>query len=179
MTEIIFVYDQEYLFTHFNLFLFFFPFVADKFYKLTNIRHNITSAYHLQVNDEVERFNRTTQEAFLKCQKFHDEVIKADTLWHKKLHSILFAYRTRKHAYTKISPYMIMHGRECVMPWELDSDLGPLENEEDSNLPMEEVMERMYNIREQVLDVLKSISTLSAEKTWCFMCKFMFMQSCL
>ena len=49
---------------------------------------------------------------------------------------------------------MIMYGRECVMQWELDSDLGPLENEEDRDLPMEEVMERMYNIREQVLDVV-------------------------
>ena len=47
---------------------------------------------------------------------------------------------------------MIMYGRECVMPWELDGDLGPLENE-DRDLPMEEVMERMYNIRKQVLDV--------------------------
>ena len=54
--------------------------VADKFYELTNIRHNITSAYHPQANGEVERFNRTTQEAFLKCQEFHDQVIKADTL---------------------------------------------------------------------------------------------------
>ena len=127
--------------------------VADKFYELTNIRHNITSAYHPQANGEVERFNRTTQEAFLKCQEFHDEVIKADILWHNKLHGILLTYRTRKHASTKISPYMIMYGRECVMPWELDSDLGPLENEEDRDLPMEEVMEKMYNIREQVLDV--------------------------
>ena len=48
---------------------------------------------------------------------------------------------------------MIMYGRECVMPWELDGDLGPLENEENRDLPMEEVMERMYIIREQVLDV--------------------------
>ena len=45
---------------------------------------------------------------------------------------------------------MIMYGRPCVMPWELDGDLGPLENEKDRDLPMEEVMERMYN---QVLDV--------------------------
>ena len=126
---------------------------ADKVHELTNIRHNITSTYHPQANGEVERFNRTTQEAFLKCEEFHDEVIKADTLWHEKLHSILFAYRTRKHASTKISPYMIMYGRECVTPWELDGDLGPLENEEDRNLPMEEVMERMYNIREQIFDV--------------------------
>ena len=89
--------------------------VADKFYELTNIRHNITSAYHPQANGEMERFNRTTQEAFLKCQEFHDQVVKADTLWHKKLHSILFTYRTRKHASTGLSPYMVLYGgRECA-----------------------------------------------------------------
>ena len=48
---------------------------------------------------------------------------------------------------------MIMYGRECVMPWELEGDLGPLEDEEDQDLPIEEVIERMYNIRELVLDV--------------------------
>ena len=37
------------------------------------------------------------------------------------------------------------------MPWELEGDLGPLETEVD--LPVEEVIDRMYNIREQVLDV--------------------------
>ena len=73
--------------------------------------------------------------------------------WHKKLHSILFTYRTRKHTSTRISPYMILYGRECVMPWELEGDLGPLENKKDQELPIEEVIERMYNIREQVLDV--------------------------
>ena len=48
---------------------------------------------------------------------------------------------------------MIMYGRECVMQWELKGDLGPLEDEEDQGLPIEEVIERMYNTREQVLDV--------------------------
>ena len=136
-----------------NFFLFLYFQVADKFYELTNIRHNISSAYHPQANGEVERFNRTTWEAFLKCQELYDEVIKADTLWYKKLHSILFANRTRKHAYTKINPYMIMYGRECVMPWEPEGDLGPLEDEGDWDLQIEEVIERMYNFREQVLDV--------------------------
>ena len=34
------------------------------------------------------------------------------------------------------------------MPWELEGDLGLLETEVD--LPVEEVIERIYNIREQV-----------------------------
>ena len=47
---------------------------------------------------------------------------------------------------------MVLYGgRECVMPWELEGDLGPLETEVD--LPVKEVIDRMYNIREQVLDV--------------------------
>ena len=48
---------------------------------------------------------------------------------------------------------MILYGRECVMPWEVEGDLGPLENKEDQELLIKEVIERMYNIREQVLDV--------------------------
>ena len=43
------------------------------------------------------------------------------------------------------------------MPWELEGDLGPLEDEEDHDLPIEEVIERMYNNREQVLDVAANI----------------------
>ena len=39
------------------------------------------------------------------------------------------------------------------MPWELEGDLGPLEDEEDKDLPIEEVIERMYNIGEQFLDI--------------------------
>ena len=47
---------------------------------------------------------------------------------------------------------MVLYGgRECIMPWELEGDLGPLETEVD--LPVEDVIDRMYNIREQVLDV--------------------------
>ena len=59
--------------------------------------------------------------------------------------------QNQKTCFHCISPYMIMYGRECVMPWELDGDLGPLGNEEDMDLPMEEMMERMYNIREMSL----------------------------
>ena len=90
----IIVYNQDYFcvqlricvhFISIFFFLLLYSKVADKFYKLTNIRHKITSTYHPQANGEVERFNRTTQEAFLKCQEIHDEVIKADTQWHKKL----------------------------------------------------------------------------------------------
>ena len=59
----------------------------------------------------------------------------------------------KNHASTKISAYMIMYGRVCVMPWELEGDLRPKEDEEDQDILTDEVIERMYNIREQVLNV--------------------------
>ena len=120
--------------------------VTEKFYELTGIRHNITSAYHPQTNGEVERFNRTTQEVFLKCQKFSDKVKEADVDWHKKLNSILFAYRVRKQASTCISPFFIMYGREPILPWEVEHDLGPLESDDVPELSLDQVIERMYNL---------------------------------
>ena len=119
--------------------------VTEKFYELTGIRHNITSAYHPQANGEVERFNRTTKEAFLKCQEFSDEVKKAAVDWHKKLNSILFAYRVRKQASTCISPFFMMYGREPILAWKVEHDLGPLEFDDVPELSLDEVIVRMYN----------------------------------
>ena len=143
----LFVYDHVFFFLCYAFQ------VTIKFYELTGIRHNITSAYHPQANGEVEKFNRTTQEAFLKCQEFSDKVKEADVDWHRKLNSILFAYRVRKQASTCISPFFMMYGREPIIPWEVEHDLGPLESENVPELSIDEVIERMYNLRVQVLDV--------------------------
>ena len=127
--------------------------VTGKFYELTDIRRNITSSYHPQGNGEVERFNRTTQEAFLKCQEFSDKVKEAAVDWHKKLNSILFAYRVRKQASTCTSPFFMMYGRGPILPWEVEHDLGPLESDDVPELSLDEVIERIYNLQVQVLDV--------------------------
>ena len=91
----------------------------------------------------MERFNRTTQEAFLKCTEFSDKVKEADVDWHKKLNSILFAYRVRKQAFTHISPFFMMYGREPIFPWEVEHDLSPLEDENVPELSFDEVIERI------------------------------------
>ena len=128
--------------------------VCEKFYELTNIRHNITSAYHPQANGEVERFNRTTQEAFLKTQEFHDRVAQENTDWAKKLQSILFAYRIHKQASTRFSPFYMMYGREPLLPWQMENDLGPLDmSQEAPQVSIEEAIEKMENLRQQLLEV--------------------------
>ena len=48
----------------------------------------------------------------------------------------------------------MMYGREPILlPWEVDHDLGPLESENAPELSIYEVIERMYNLPVQVLDV--------------------------
>ena len=128
--------------------------VCMKFYELTNIRHNIISAYHPQANGEVERFNRTTQEALLKTQEFHDRVAEENTDWAKKLQSILFAYRIHKQVSTCFGPFYMMYGREPLIPWQMENDLGPLDmSQELPDFTIEETIQKMENLCQQILEV--------------------------
>ena len=47
----------------------------------------------------------------------------------------------------------MMYGREPILPWEVEHDLGPLESVDVPELSLDEVIERMYNLQVQVLDV--------------------------
>ena len=47
----------------------------------------------------------------------------------------------------------MMYGREPILPWEVEHDLGPLESVDVPELSLDEVIERMYNLWVQVLDV--------------------------
>ena len=44
-------------------------------------------------------------------------------------------------------------GREPILPWEVEHDLGPQESDEIPELSIDEVIERMCNLQVQVLDV--------------------------
>ena len=47
----------------------------------------------------------------------------------------------------------MMYGREPILPREVEHDLGPLESVDVPELSLDEVIEKMYNLRVQVLDV--------------------------
>ena len=47
----------------------------------------------------------------------------------------------------------MMYGREPILSREVEYDLGPLESDEFPELSIDEVIERMYNLQVQVLDV--------------------------
>ena len=94
------------------------------------------------------------REAFLKTQEFHDRVAQENTDWAKKLHSILFAYRIHKQASTRFSPFYMMYGREPLVPWQMENDLGPLDMfQEVLQVSIEEAIEKMENLCQQILEV--------------------------
>jgi hypothetical protein len=73
------------------------------------IKHHFSTPYHPQTNGLVERFNRTLCESLAKLA---DQTNEWDTL----IAPVLFAYRTSKHATTKIEPFYLVYGRKAKLP---------------------------------------------------------------
>jgi hypothetical protein len=73
------------------------------------VKHRLSTAYHLQTNRLVERFNRTLCEALAKYANEN----KND--WDVYLSSVLFAYRTKKHNTTRYKPFYLIYGRDAIL----------------------------------------------------------------
>ena len=78
----------------------------NRLFNMTKTDHRISSAYHPQTNELVERFNQTLERSLIK-------VVNANqTDWDQKLEGILFAYRTATHKSTKFSPFKLVYCRQ-------------------------------------------------------------------
>lgn len=90
--------------THFNNQL------VDKLLKKFRIEHLMSTPYHPQTNGLVERFNRTLIEALARTAKNHLQE------WDNYIAPVLFSYRTSQHSTTKVSPFLLVYGREAKLP---------------------------------------------------------------
>ena len=80
--------------------------VVDELLKTSGVEHKVTSAYHPQTNGLTERFNQTLVQSIKK----HTE--SDPSTWDKWLPYVLFAYRTKVHASTGLTPFELMFGRQ-------------------------------------------------------------------
>ena len=79
--------------------------VCKKLFKLTNVHHNISSAYHPQTNGLIERYNQTLQRSLIKLVNAEQDN------WDNFLDGVLFAYRTAIHKSSGLTPFEVMYGR--------------------------------------------------------------------
>jgi len=89
--------------THFNNIL------IESLMQKFQIKYLLTTPYHLQTNRLVERFNRTLCESLAKLSN-------EDTEWDKLIPSVLFSYRSSKHATTRFTPSFLAYGQELKLP---------------------------------------------------------------
>ena len=70
----------------------------------------MSTPYHSQTNGLVERFNRTLIESLARLTQQ-----RADN-WNKYIAPALFSYRTSKHSTTRMTPFLLVYGREAKLP---------------------------------------------------------------
>src|SRR2546428_14188278 len=74
------------------------------------IKHKFSSPYHSQTNGMVERFNRILVESLTKVKENDD--------WDLHIPAVLLAYRTKRHATTRFTPFQLVYRRQTTLPIE-------------------------------------------------------------
>ena len=120
--------------------------VNQALFEMCGTDHRISSAYHPQTNGLDERMNQTLKGAIVKFVNENQDD------WDIHVKSVLFAYRTSKHASTKYTPFELMFGRAPVLPIELEIQSTPASSTDqaESSPDFEDKVRVMMDIREQV-----------------------------
>ena len=86
--------------------------ILQEVYVLLGIKKINTSAYHLQCDGLVKRFNRTLTDMLAKT------VDHSGRDWDKWIPYVLYAYRTSMQESTRESPFYLLYGRDARLPTE-------------------------------------------------------------
>ena len=91
-------------------------FTAELFNQITSlcgVCHVFTTPYNPQSNGVCERFNATM------CDSLASICNTKRTNWNEQLSKITFSYNTTRHTTTRFTPFEMMFGRLCKLPFDL------------------------------------------------------------
>ena len=88
--------------------------LMEKAMKRYGVNHRFSTSYHPQTSGQVENTNRALKRILEKTVKENPAV------WSRKLDDALWAFRTAYKTPTGTTPYKLIYGKACHLPFELE-----------------------------------------------------------
>ncbi|GKD94855.1 reverse transcriptase domain-containing protein [Tanacetum coccineum] len=82
--------------------------------KRYEVSHRFSTSYHPQTSDQVENINRALKRILKKTVKDNPAI------WSRKLDDTLWAFRTAYKTPTGTTPYKLIYGKNCHLPFEIE-----------------------------------------------------------
>ncbi|GJS94165.1 reverse transcriptase domain-containing protein [Tanacetum coccineum] len=118
----------------------------EKTMKRYGVNHRFFTSYHPQTSGQVENTNRALKIILEKTVKDHP------TIWSRKLNDALWDFRTTYKTPTRTTPYKLIYGKNCHLPFEIEHRAyWALKNDNPDLIADSE--KRMFQLRE--LDELR------------------------
>ncbi|GJY06103.1 reverse transcriptase domain-containing protein [Tanacetum coccineum] len=88
--------------------------IMEKTMKRYRVNHRFSTSYHPQASGQVENTNRALKRILEKTVKDNP------TIWSRKLDDALLVFRTTYKTPTGTTPYKLIYGKNCHLPFEIE-----------------------------------------------------------
>ncbi|GJX55036.1 reverse transcriptase domain-containing protein [Tanacetum coccineum] len=88
--------------------------IIEKTMKRYGVNHRFSTSYHPQISGQVENTNRDLKRILEKTVKDNPAI------WSRKLDDALWAFRTAYKTSTGTTPYKLIYGKNCRLPFEIE-----------------------------------------------------------
>ncbi|GKE11131.1 reverse transcriptase domain-containing protein, partial [Tanacetum coccineum] len=88
--------------------------IMERTMKRYKVNHRFSTSYHAQTSGQVENTNRALKRILEKTVK--DNL----AIWSRKLNDALWAFRTAYKTPTGTTPYKLVYGKNCYLPFEIE-----------------------------------------------------------
>ncbi|GKD24573.1 reverse transcriptase domain-containing protein [Tanacetum coccineum] len=88
--------------------------IMEKTMKRYGVSHRFSTSYHPQINGQVKNTNRALKIILEKTVKDNP------VIWSRKLDDALWAFRTAYKTPTGTTPYKLIYGKNCHLPFKIE-----------------------------------------------------------